>query len=282
MALMAVSAVTSTSQNVLIRLAATTLHPFEVAVFRNLFAVMALLPLALRGGRELLVTRRFGLHLLRAVLNGAAMLCFFTALTLEPLAKVAALNFITPLLATFAAIMVLGERPNRHRWMALGIGLAGALMIVRPGMEVISTGALLVFASSLLWAFAMSIIKLLTRTESSVTITLYASILMLPITLVPALFFWRTPTLVELGLMAVLAALGVASHLLIAEAFRGAEASYVLPVGFTKLVWASVLGYFVFHEIPEPVTLIGGLIICAGVFYSARMERAALNRQGSR
>lgn len=276
MLLMLVSTLAFTGMQASIRIVASDamnpLPPAEVAFFRNLFGLLALAPLFFRYGPAPLKTRRIRLHLLRAGLQAGGMLCFFTAVTMIPLAEITALSFSAPLFATVLAIFLLGERVRRRRMTALALGFLGVLVVLRPGAEALSTGALLVLGSSLGWAAAMTMIKSLSRTDSAFALTFYAALFMTPLTFVPAAFEWTHPTLGQLSWLVVLGSLGTAGHLAFAQALKIAEMSAVLPLDFLRLVWASMIGILVFGEIPTVWSLVGGAMIFGGASYIAFRE----------
>ncbi len=277
MILMVISGAMFTAMHATIRLVSAAgpeggLHPFEIAFFRNFFGLLVLLPVLLRARLATLRTEHFGLHAWRSGLQSMAMLMFFTALTLSPLADISALSFLAPLFATVGAALLLGEIVRLRRWSALAIGFAGAMVVLGPGFQEISPGLLLVVVSSAIWGATMLIIKKLGNTDSSLTITAYMALLMTPITLVPALFVWRGPTLLELAGLAVLAALGTVGHLAMAQSFKEADASAVLPLEFTRLIWAALFGFWLFAEVPGLRTWIGGAMIFAAVTYIAYRE----------
>jgi drug/metabolite transporter (DMT)-like permease len=247
----------------------SNLHVFEIAFFRQLLGLIFMSALFLRGGLRPLITRKFGLHVLRSVLNVLAMLAFFYGLSLEPLAKVVSLGLTAPLFATVGAVLFLRERMTLHRWIALGIGVAGAVIILRPGIQVVSLGALMVLISNTLWAVALVVIKVLTRTESSVTVALYSSLLQTPIAFMFAIFFWQWPTAEQLVWLAGIAIFGTISQLALTEAFRKADATLVLPADFTKVIWASLIGYFFFDQVPEIWVGVGAVVIFSAVFYNS-------------
>jgi drug/metabolite transporter (DMT)-like permease len=247
----------------------SNLHVFEIAFFRQLLGLIFMSALFLRGGLRPLITRKFGLHVLRSILNVLAMLAFFYGLSLEPLAKVVSLGLTAPLFATIGAVLFLRERMTPHRWIALGIGVAGAMIILRPGIQVVSLGAWMVLISNTLWAVALVVIKVLTRTESSVTVALYSSLLQTPIAFMFAVFFWQWPTVEQLVWLAGIAIFGTISQLALTEAFRKADATLVLPADFTKVIWASLIGYFFFNQVPEIWVGVGAVVIFSAVFYNS-------------
>jgi drug/metabolite transporter (DMT)-like permease len=255
-----------------IRHVAMDLHPFEVAFFRNFFGLLVILPLFGRSGLALLRTQRLGLHAVRGGLQVVAMLCFFTALSMAPLAQVSALSFSAPLFACLGATLFLGEAMRLRRWSALIVGFAGALIIIRPGVEAINTGTLLVVFASALWAMAMLVIKVLGRTESSITTTAYMGLFLTPLSFVPALFVWQWPGWEQLVWMAAIGTFGTGGHLAMAQAFKEADATAVLPFDFTRLIWASAIGYLAFAEVPDMLTWVGGIVIFASTTYIAVRE----------
>jgi drug/metabolite transporter (DMT)-like permease len=248
------------------------LHPFEIAFFRNFFGLIVLSPLFLRHGVGALRTRLLPLHALRGVLQIGAMLMFFTAVTITPLAKVSAMSFTAPLFATVGAVIFLGERIRSRRIAALVIGFVGALVIIRPGAVEIDLGAVLVLGSSAIWAVAMLIIKRLTRSDSSVVITAYMGIFLTPLSLVAAVPVWTWPEPHHYLMFALMGALGSLAHVSMAQAFKEADATAILPLDFTRLLWAAALGFLLFGEIPDLWTWVGGITIFASATYIAYRE----------
>ncbi|MEE8332604.1 MAG: DMT family transporter [Alphaproteobacteria bacterium] len=272
---MLVSATTISGMNGTVQFLSGSIHVFEIAFFRQLFGVIFLSAVFLRDGLAPLITRRFGLHLLRAVLNVIALLSYFYGLSLEPLAKVVALSLTAPLFATVCAVIFLRERMTARRWIGLFVGMAGALIVLRPGFQAVSLGAMLVLLSNTVWAVALVVIKSLARTESAPTISLYAAILMTPITLAFALFVWEWPTANQLVWLVGIGVFGSIAQLCLSQSFRLVDATLVLPIDFTKIVWASLIGYVVFNQVPEIWVWIGATVTFAGVFYNTYQERGS-------
>ena len=273
--LMMVSALGVVAMNVSIRQIADDIHPFVIAFFRHSIGICLLIPLFVRPGSNPFRTANFPLQGLRAILNVVAMLAYFLALTMEPLAKVVALTFTAPLIGTVGAILLLREKVTPSRYFALSIGFAGALIILRPWAVEISTGSLLLILSSAMWGMALVVIKVLSRTDSPATIALYASLLQLPVCLIAALFFWQWPTFEQLLVMGLIAIFGATTQLALAQAFREADATVVLPVDFTKLVFAGLAGWLFFEELPVIWIWSGGTVVFVGVFLNAWFEKRA-------
>lgn len=248
------------------------LHPFEIAFFRTFFGLLALAPWFIRQGLMPLRTQRFGLHAARALINVVAMLMFFMGLGLTPIAQVQALGFTAPLFASLLAILVLKEKVFLWRWGALIVGFIGALIIIRPGFKSVDLGSLLVLGSAAIWSCAIIIIKTLSRTDSSVTITAYMVLLMSPLSLVPALFFWQWPNGEQLLWLAFVGISGTLAQLVMTQAFHVADTTAVLPLDFMKLVWGAMIGYVVFSEVPDAGVWLGGITVFAAATYIAYRE----------
>lgn len=262
----------------IVRYVSRELHPFEVAFFRNLFGLGFMLPWIARVGRESLATRRIGMHLMRSLLGLAAMLTFFTALSLLPLAEVTALTFTTPLFTTIGAAVILRETVKARRWTATIVGLIGALIILRPGVEALRPEAFIALAAAALMACAFLTVKSLSRTEHPNTIVLMMGLLMTPMSLVPAAFVWTMP---GIHLWAWLVGMGLAAtigQVFLTRAFAAADASAVLPFDFSRLVFVAILGYVFFSERPDIWTWVGAGVIVTASAYIAHRE-ARLGRQ---
>lgn len=275
MAFMLLSTLSFTLMNGVIRHLSGDLHPFEIYFFRSLFGVVFFLPLLVREGIEPMRTSRLGLHVLRGTVTGVSMLLFFLALKYTPLAKVSALFFVTPLFGAVLAMLILREAIRLQRILALVAGFAGMLVIIQPGTGALDFGAVLVIASAILASFAIILIKRLSTTESSVTVTIYTGLVSTPLALIAALTVWQTPSLEQLAWMALIGAMGSIAQLSMVRALALADATAVLPLDFTKLLWSALIGYLLFVEVPAVTTWIGGAMIFAAAVYVAHGERQA-------
>ena len=265
----------------MIRHVSAELHPFEIAFFRNMFGLALLAPLLFRYGIAPLRTTKLKLHLLRGLFNITSMLCFFYALSIAPLTDVAAMTFASPIFATALAVFVFGEKVGIRRWTAILVGFVGTLVVLRPGFEGVALGPLLALIASLIWGVALLTIKVLARTESSLTITAYMMILLTPLSLIPAVFFWQWPTVEQYLWLLFTAALGTSGHLFLNQALKEAETNVVMPVDFVRLIWVSIIGFYAFGEVPDLFTWIGGAIIFSSALYIAYREsvRRRQNRE---
>ncbi len=256
----------------IIRHVSADMHPFQIAFFRALFGLVLMAPWFLRLGLASVRSRRVGLHVWRSVVMVAATLTWFTAISTMPIADVTALTFTTPLFATLGAALFLAERVGLRRSVAIAVGFTGAMIILRPGVEALTAPAMAALASAVFGAVGILIVKSLSRTESPATIVIYVGLLLTPLSLVPALFFWSTPSL---GTLAWLAALGLVAnlgHLSFARAMAAADATAVLPFDFLKLFFTAVLGFVLFAEVPDVWTWSGAAVIFGATLYTAGRE----------
>ncbi len=263
---------------VCVRILGRDLDPFQIAFLRNLLGLAVVAPWAFRAGRDALRTRRFGLHLLRALLGVTAMILIFAALSRMPLAEASALTFLSPVFATAGAALLLGETVRMRRWIAVIIGFGGAMLIIRPGVEVVQPAALAAIGGALFMALAVLTVKSLSRTEPTNTAVLYMAVLLTPISLVPALFVWQWPTPTQWGLAILLGAFATLGQHLMTRAMATADASVVMSFDFARLVFIAMAAFFLFGEVPDAWTWIGAGVILGSTVYIAHRE-SRLNRK---
>jgi drug/metabolite transporter (DMT)-like permease len=270
--LMAVAAILFVAMHTVVRSMSGQLHPFEIAFFRAFLGLFVLLPFVFKDNFSTLKTKNIKLHSLRGILNAGAMLCFFYGLSITPLAQVTALGFSAPLFATVLAVIFLGEVVRVRRWTAIIIGFLGTMIILRPGMVDLGIGPLLIVISAAIWSVALMVIKVMTRTDSSVTISFYASVFLSPLVFFAAFPFWELPSWEQLGWMFLLAALGTFAQTLMNQSLKLADTSVVMPVDFSKMIWATLLGFVFFDEVPDFYTWVGAILIFGSTTYIAIRE----------
>lgn len=271
--LMLVSTISFAIMNASIRDVSQELEPMMVVFFRNFLGLFVLAPFFIRHGLAPLRTERLGLHWVRAGLNLVAMAAFYVGLSLTPLAEATALAFTAPLFAVLLAICFLGEKVGIRRWSAIFIGFIGALVILRPGVSIVEVGALWVLVSAVIWSATLIVIKVLSRTESSLTITAYMALLLAILSLPLALFFWQTPTWTQFAYLFVIALTGTLGQYMLVEALSGADAQVVMPLDFMRLIWTALLGFLLFREVPDVFVWVGAAMIFTSATYVAIRER---------
>lgn len=265
----------------MIRYMSATIPALEMVFFRNLFSWFFMMPLVAHAGWHTLKTTRTKLHILRAIFGTLAMSCWFIGLTMIPISQATALNFTVPLFTTLGAALFLGEVVKSHRWIALCIGFAGTLVIVRPGVEEIQLGTLLILASSLFMSCTFLTVKRLSSTDHPATIVFYMGLFMTPMSLVGAAPVWVWPEpweyfwLIGMGLSAA------TGHFAMAKAMAAADASVSMPFSFTHMIFASAIGFVFFAETLDIWTWIGAGIIFSATFYIVKRESHLKKRAAS-
>jgi len=267
MLLMTVSAFCLAGMHALVRKVSGDLHPFEISFFRNLFGLVALSPLIIKGGLASLRTAQPKLQVFRAFNSVTSMTLWFFALSIVPLAQATAMSFLAVVFASLGAVVFLGEKMRARRWSAVGVSFLGALLILRPGFSELNVGLIVVIGSAISWGLGVVMVKQLSKTDQVTSIVAYFGIGTTLISIWPALYVWQTPTLEQFGWLFLLGTLGTLGHLAMTRSLSLAEAGAVMPLDFTRLVWAGVLGYVLFAEIPDAMTIFGGCIIIAAATY---------------
>jgi drug/metabolite transporter (DMT)-like permease len=274
---MLAAAAVLTCMHATVRHVSDGMHPFEITFFRNLFGLVAVLPLALRAGIGGLKSRQPGLLLVRSGFGLVAMFTWFYGLSVVPIAQATALSFSAVIFGSIGAALLLGERMRMRRWSAVIAGFVGTLVILRPGFADVDWGALIVVLSSICWAGAMLTVKRLSVTDSVVCIVTWNSVLLTVLSLPVAIPVWVTPSLEQLLWLSLIGLLATVGHLAMTGAFKASDAAVVFPVDYTRLLWATVIGYLAFGEIPDAWTWIGGTIIFTSTAYISYRE-ATLRR----
>ena len=259
----------------------TDMNPMQAAFIRYAFGVVLIAPVLLRMFTARAAPSRLGLHMLRGVAHGTAVMLWFFAMARIPIAQVTAIGFTTPIFTTMGAVLFLGEVLHARRIAAVVVSFLGTLIILRPGAVSIELGALAQLAAAPLFACSFLIAKKLTETESSASIVAYLSVFVTLALLPPALLVWRTPTLTELGWLFVTAIFATAGHYTFTRAMQTVELTVLQPFSFLQLVWATLLGFYAFSEVPDIWTLSGGAIIIASVTYIAHREARAAGESSS-
>ena len=270
--LMLVSTMLFSGMHALVRILANEIHPFEVAFFRNLFGLIAVAPLLFRTGATRLKSKQPWLQILRALLGVLAMTAWFYGLSVVPIATATALSFMSSIFASLGAMFLLREKMRLRRGLAVVLGFVGVLIILRPGVGVFDLNMLVVLFAATMWGLSVVVVKQLTRTDSTVSIVGWMSIIMTVLSAIPAYMVWVQPNLVQFAILVMLGVLATIGHFFITNALRIAEATAVVPVDFARLIWATIIGYFFFSDPLDIWTWVGGTVIFASGFYIVYRE----------
>ena len=216
---------------------------------------------------DLLHCSRPGLQTARSGFLVASIASLFVSLTYLPIAEATAIGFTGPLFITALSVPFLGERVGWHRWLAVVIGLAGVIVIVRPGGAVWHWSAGMALLGAVCFALFQLVTRRLASQDRHQTTLLYTSIggtawasLLVP-------FFWTTPTIGQVAMFLAIGAMGAGAHFSMLQAFAKAEASLLAPFNYSKIIWVTILGYLVFGDLPDLDTLIGCSIIASAGLY---------------
>lgn len=227
-----------------------------------------------RRGRSLLATRRLPMQLFRSGLMLACTLLFFAAISVMPLADAVAISFLSPLLVVALAAPMLGERIDRKRWIAVGIGFAAAMLIVRPGAGAFHWGAVLVLIMCFAYAVYLITTRMLATTDDMLTTLFYSGVVgVVPLTLALPLF-WQSPSSLQNWLLlAAVGPLGAVGHWLVIRAHHAAGAATLAPLNYLSLLWATIYGFVLFGDFPDGFTLVGAATLVATGVYVISLER---------
>jgi drug/metabolite transporter (DMT)-like permease len=275
--LMVLSVSLFTGSHGFVRIVGKTIHPFEIAFFTSLFSFAFYLPWLIHTRFRPMRTSKFRVHLVRSFFNAGGITTWYIAIAIIPLADATALALISPLFTTLAAVIFLGERAHLRRWTAMGIGILGALIIIRPGFQSISIGFLYVILSIILASGSRIFAKQLTKSDQPIAIGAWVALLQIPITFALAVNFWRWPDLTQIIMLFVVGLMAGGAHFTMTMAYNRTDVSALEPFNFIRLIIAALIGYFVFSELPDIWTWVGGGIIIASTTYIARRE-ALLSR----
>ncbi len=192
-----------------------------------------------------------------------------------PLADVHAITGIAPLLVTALAVPMLGERVGIRRWTAVAVGFVGLLIILRPGFGQIDPYLLIPFGGAFLWAIYQILTRMVSRDPPATSMLYMAGVGAIVMSCI-APFVWVRPTLVDWGALIALGIVGSFGHYLFIRAFQAAPASVLQPFHYTALVWATLIGWWVFGDLPDMWTVAGGLVIAAsGIYAILRAEQVS-------
>lgn len=247
-------------------------EPFQILFLRNIFSMCWMLPLLYVRGASLMVSDQMKLYGLRIAVSFVSMVSLFHALQLITVGEVTAIGFLSPIFGTLFAILILGEQVHFRRWAALVVGLLGAVIILRPGYIAFGLGQTLALASAMAIGIIGPLVKKLTQRDDPDRIVFITTLGLIPLSLVPALFVWQTPS-AEVWLATIaLGLVSVVGHSALVRGYAAAEASLVMTYKFSRLPFAVLFGYLAFGEVIDGPVWIGAAIIFAAAVYITRRE----------
>lgn len=261
------------SSDVVSKYLAASLPALQITWIRYATFAGLMLAVVAHGGGVHLRTRRPVLHILRGCGLVCSSIVFVTGLHYLPVADATATGFVTPLFVTALSIPLLGERVGWRRWAATLVGLAGVLIVVRPGGQSFQLASLLPMVSALSWAFGLIFTRMMSGTENPISTMTYSALVGLAVVSLFAPFYWQPMTAEQLVLCLVVGLVSTTGHWFMILAFRHADASVLAPFTYSQLFWASLFGFFLFSALPDVWTIVGSVVIACSGLYTAHRER---------
>jgi drug/metabolite transporter (DMT)-like permease len=248
------------------------MHPFEIMFFRNICALIVMLPLLAWQGRELFRSNQIKLYGARSMLSLFSMGTWFYALSMIPLGELTAISFLGPLFGTIGAVLFLGEVVRLRRWTALFIGFLGAMLILRPNGASFGVGQSLALLSAMSGGIVALLIKQLTSEDKADKIVFLTTLIMTPFSALPALFVWQWPALSTVPMLFGMGLCAVLAHIMLVRGYTVTDVSLAQTFEFSRLPFAVTFGYLIFGEIIDGWVWIGAAIIFASAVYITRRE----------
>lgn len=251
------------------------MHAFEMLFIRSAIGAAILAVVLCYRGWGQLKTLRIAGHVLRNVVHFAGQTFWIFGIALLPLATVSAIEFTTPIWGALMAVLFLGERMNRGRWLAFAMGFLGILIILRPGLAVVSGGALVMLACTFCFGATNAMTKWLTRSEAALAILFYMVAMQTVFGAVASIFVWVPIQAADWPWLLLLALTGLSAHYSLVRALAAADATFIMPFEFLRLPLVAVIGFLLYAETFDPIILVGAALIFAGNYYSLRQENRA-------
>ena len=224
--------------------------------------------------RELVKTKKPRLQIARGLSILGSLTFIFTSLQFLPLAEATVINFTGPLFMVALAGPMLGEAVGWRRWAAVLVGLAGAMIVVRPGSEVFQWAAWLPIGSAVFFAVFQLLTRKLAAHDGALTTLIYTQVVAAAGASLAAPFFWTPITFYQFGYVFLAGIVGLAAHMCMFNAFRLADASLLAPINYTRIVASVLLGYWLFGDLPDAYTIAGGAVIIASGLFVIYRESA--------
>lgn len=245
-----------------------------IAVRGCLITLVLLLSLPMQGGWKTLQTGRIKLHILRTIIGFFAPLCFFMSLKYLPLADATAIFFCTTFFMTAGSSIILGEHVGLHRWLAVLVGFIGVVLVSSPGTKSFHPASILPLIAGASYAVIILTGRLLARTEKPIKLVFYFNAFNTLIASCILPFFWVTPSMEIMLMLVLVSMLALAGYFCLTNAFTLAPISAIAPIEYVALIWATLLGYLLWHEIPSLQAWQGmALILAAGLYIMWRESR---------
>ena len=257
----------------LIKAAQYDSNVYTIGFFRFFFGFLIILPYLVTKKFNTYKTKNLKFYIIRGAFNIPVMILGFGALVYVPLEQFKAMHFLSPIIVVLLSFIIFREKIYRFRIFALIIGFLGMLIIVRPGYVDFNIGTIMILVSLTFWSFIIILSKFVSKDDSPITMVTYQYTLMTIFAFPLAIYFWQMPSLISILLVFIAAASGTILHLCLGLAYKYADLSVTQPIWFTGLIFGSGFGYFVFNEIPDFWTWIGGIVVFSSVLVITYFEK---------
>ncbi len=249
---------------------------FQAMEMRSVIAFFMLLPFVFReGGFKAMRTGILPSHIARNVAHYVGQFTWLMGITMIPLAQVIAIEFTAPIWAALMAATFLGERLTWRKCVAIGFGLVGVLLIIKPGAVPLDPGHMVVLGAAFFFAVSFIATKFLTRTDSATKIIFWMLIIQSIIGLIPALRAWTWPSAGVWPWIFVIAFTGTFAHFCIAKALSYADATVAMPMDYLRVPLSALIGYFMYSEGVDTLMAVGAALIVAGNLFNLRRPNAS-------
>ncbi len=249
-----------------------SLPALQVLFIRSLAGLLMILPVVWRAGFGILKSKRMGMHTTRGLVGFVGNVCFFYALINLAIADTVTIQFSRPLIMVVVAAIFLGEAVGARRAVATALGFVGIMMITRPFGEGFDPWVLSAIGGALFGTLVVVCVKMLSRTESTLVIMSYYAFYTTLFSLIPAIFIWQAPSLMEWGLLLLTGTLSIIGQSMFTHGIGLGETSFVMPFDYLRIVYSFALGMVWFGEVPGLWSFAGAAVIICASLYLLRTE----------
>jgi len=253
------------------------LSTFQILFFRSVIGLLVIACLLHRSGWQQVRTPAISIHFIRNLAHYCGQFGWFYGLAFIPLAEVFAIEFTVPVWTALLAVFFLGERLTLPRMIAIGLGIVGMLIILRPGLEVMKPAALAVLGGAICYAISHIKTKKLAHIDTPLCILFYMTVIQLPLGLIPALYDWKTPSVDAWPWILMVGLTAMSAHYCLTRAMKLIDATVVVSMDFLRLPLIAAVGFLFYGEPLEWAVLIGALVMLIGNYISNRAEKRRLN-----
>lgn len=263
----------------LAKVAVTDYHVLQILFFRQIVVFLSALPEIKRSFPQSLKTRHPGIHAMRLVGAFVALSCGIWAVAVLPLTTAVTLTFAKTFIVALIALYALDEAVGPARLGAIIMGFVGVVVVIRPGVDgLFDLNALIPIIGAIGAAVAATAVRKLSQTESTATLLVYQALFVGLMAGLPLFWLWTTPDLFGLAFLLGMGVLATMANWIGVKALRLGEVSVVSNIDYSQLIFAAILGFFLFGEIPDAYTLIGATIIIGSALFILHRERLATRR----